>query len=150
VGIVNGNPNHPNGEVMYELTLICGQCRTPITDGAGYLGVSLAEVRSYLRDLREWQAAHSGQVVDLHTLLEMREEIAWRAEHYACAETRGDNGDDSYEIGAGRIPTWAALTHWTSHLMSKNWLPATDWAELLEEVANGESERIRVRVRSAA
>jgi hypothetical protein len=135
---------------MNDLTLACGQCRQPIAAGAGYLGVSLAEVRSYLRDLKEWREAHGGQVVDLHALLAMRDEIAWRAEHFACAEARGDNGDDSYEIGSGRITTWAALTHWTAHLMGKNWLAATDWGDLLEEVANGTSTRILVRAVSAA
>lgn len=147
---MSSNPNHPNGEVMYELTLICGQCKMPVAPGAGYLGVSLAEVRDYLADLRQWRETHGDGPHDIHDLLAMREEITWRTEHYACAEARSDNGDDSYEIDAARIATWSALTGWTAHLMGKNWLPATDWDELLEEVSKGESKRIRVRVRSAA
>ena len=135
---------------MNELILICGSCRKPVAAGAGHLGVSLAEVRAYQSELREWQEAHGGQVVDLSVLLAMRDEIAWRSEHYACAEARGDNGDDSYEIDAGRMTTWAQLTSWTSHLMGKTWLPATDWDDLLREVSEGTSERIILAVRSAA
>lgn len=132
---------------MSELTLICGRCSKPVATGTGFLGVSLGEVRQYQAAVREWRKRNPGDCHDIHDLMAMPEEIVWRSRHYACAPGADD---DAYEIAAERIQTWQRLTWWSAHLMGKNWIYATDWDELLEEVASGTSTRIMAAAASAA
>jgi hypothetical protein len=57
--------------------------------------------------------------------------------------------EDGYQIGTEQIATMAALFWWSAHLMSKRWLPMTDWDELMREAADGTGARI-ISLASAA
>lgn len=131
-----------------DLTLICGTCGFPIAEDTGCLRVTMAEVRDHLRQYAEWRQAHpEGSAIDLAELLLAPDEIHWGAYHYACDPARGE---DQYQIDAGRIATWRAVCHWTAHLMEKNWFAATDWDDLLRELAgDSPASTFRILERSA-
>ena len=134
-----------------DLTLICHKCRLPIEGDTGYLRVTYPDLHKYREQEREYSERHpEGEAVSITEFLLGPEEIHWLPYHDKC-EPEPDL--DAYQIDAVQLQSWQCLARWTAHLMSKNWLPHTDWDELLREVS-GESKveqpRILVRLRDAA
>ena len=115
--------------------------------GAGFLGVSLREVREAQAATKAWHARHGGDVMSLQDLMTLPEDVPWRARHHACAP-KADA--DAYEIDTDRLSCWRDLIWWTAHLMGKRWLELTDWDELLRETAEGDGSRIIAEAQAAA
>ncbi|MGW2183645.1 hypothetical protein ACWCXX_37630 [Streptomyces sp. NPDC001732] len=125
-----------------ELFLVCQGCGHRISDDAGYLWAHTAEVNAVQR---EWKAQHAraadrALAMDLVDLLEGPDQARWQATHVGCDPERGGS---HYRVAAGKLRTRADLLDWTAHLMEKNWLPATDWHDLLREARKG-GERLAV------
>jgi hypothetical protein len=131
-----------------EITIICGSCGRPVAGDSGCLRVSHVAVMRHQLETTAWHEHHPGDVHDMHDLLAMPDAVGWVAWHHGC---RPEGSDDGYEISSGELATWADLARWTAHLMSKTWLEATDWQDILREAA-GEipSERIRATEKQAA
>jgi hypothetical protein len=127
-----------------ELVLICGGCGSPAPHG--YLCVRFAEIHDYRHALDAWHEAHPGDGHYIEELLTMPDEIEWRAWHYDC-DPHSD--EDAYQIDAENLSTWRGFLWWSAHLSSKNWVPDTDWDEVLRE-ATGEIPSARIRIIEAA
>jgi hypothetical protein len=129
--------------VSADLILICRQCRFPIEGDAGYLRVTYADINKHQQQEQEYRARHpEGSAVSLEDFLLYPDPVHWLACHDPCEP---EPGVDAYQIDAARFRTWRDVCGWTAHLMEKNWFAATDWDNLLRELA-GETEATTVKV----
>jgi hypothetical protein len=131
---------------MTEITLICEACRRPMTDAEpGALSVPFAAIRASRREERE---PRLDAAVDLAEFIALPDGPRWTARHYACQPA---DAPDCYGISHDELRAWADVARWTAHLLAKNWLPASDWDEVLREAAGiSPSKRIRASERQAA
>jgi hypothetical protein len=132
--------------VIPELDIICRKCKRPVHGGC--LWVSFDEIRTLPALHSDWEDQRAASAVTLESLGDMPAEIAWKVHHDGCTPEL----EDAYSVEATQVSTWAALTSWTSHLMSKNWFAYSDWDEVLREAAGESTEapRIVARQRSVA
>jgi hypothetical protein len=133
-----------------ELIMTCDACGEPIEDGNGRLWVNWAAVNEHRRAARAWTKDHEEEPggaisFDVTAVIDYPSPVKWAAHHNGC-DPEPDAA--SYAIDTKRLSTWADLAHWTSHLMGKAWLSATDWGKILEGVAEGNGPRLRPAVRS--
>lgn len=134
---------------MSEITLICETCTFPIASGKGSIYVRTGDIAARRAAEHEWREAHpAGTAVSVTDLVLAPDSIRWRTGHDTC---RADHGEGCYEIDDTRISSWRQVAWWTAHLLEKNWLPLSDWDDVLRELS-GEvpSARIRAAAREAA
>lgn len=112
-----------------ELTWSCAVCSTPVADGAGFLTVDMPSVQEVDQAWDDFREKHPGGY-DLTELIDMPDQVRWRAVHEACEEE-----GSSYSIEIAKVRTHAGLLKWTAHLMGKRWLSSTDWAEVIDRQA---------------
>lgn len=112
------------------LVWVCGVCRKPVHDGEGYLHVDL---RKALQVEREWAAEElRDSPIDVNDLHTMPGQVGWLAHHHGCDP---DPDHFCYSVDIHTVRTHSDLLRWTAHLMSKAWLPHTDWEQLIERMA---------------
>lgn len=125
---------------MIELEFFCDSCGTPIADGDGCLRMSFNELNAARR--AGWEATDGSTLVGtVGELLSLPPILPWRILHLVCRA----QDDDAYEIDIEQVRTPAGIDRWTTHLRSKNWLPLTDWDELVGSVSGAGSQRIAVK-----
>ncbi|MEV5480015.1 MULTISPECIES: hypothetical protein [Streptomyces] len=129
-----------------ELKAVCDGCKTIVGSDEGALWISHQAVREREAAVRSWQARNEAKAppgqVPVHNyqeLMDCPDAVRWAVHHNACSPAGFDSG---YHVPVQQLRTWADLTAWTAHLMAKGWLPATDWAQLLESAARGSGTRI--------
>ena len=116
----------------------CSVCGQPVDDGDGWVAVDVHEAIRAERQHREWDQGHTGSVT--FDELSSREPPAhWLVLHAECdpLDERGP-----YSIEVQRIRTAWDVLAWTSHLVEKTWVAATDWRQLINDIAkaNGSQE----------
>lgn len=121
-------PRKPNAPASARIHWRCDKCRRVIADGKGYIHVDFADVKAAEEHARgqalsSWSTAR--QVVAAGGL------APWRVHHRNCDPGPSASG---YWFGVESVRTGRALIEWTAHLMEKNWLPATDWSDLLYRI----------------
>ncbi|WP_327724994.1 hypothetical protein [Streptomyces europaeiscabiei] len=79
-------------------------------------------------------------VVDLAGLTAYPAQVRRRVHHRECDPAREES---HCRIRAGRPRDRADPLEWTAHLMTKTWLPSTDWHDVLREARAG-GERLTV------
>jgi hypothetical protein len=131
--------------VDIELDFICDTCGRPVEDGKGALYVRHADISKAVADHAEWEKTR-GDGIDVVSLLMMGAPAPWLIQHDACGAATADG----YDISVERVRTWRALLGWTAHLMSKTWLPSTNWASVIEDAAEGRAGRIAEHARNDA
>jgi hypothetical protein len=107
----------------------CQACQQPIADGAGTLSIDYGDIGR----VQEWQRAHynpelGGHVYTGADLLD-GPEAHWKVLHHACDPN--PDGAGQYHFDVSTIRTLEQTLNWTAHLLDKDWLPDTDWAELI-------------------
>lgn len=110
---------------MNTLIAYCQACDQPIVTGTGIL---------WIEPLRAIEAMAETERFEAGELLDLPAKVLWQIHHHRCVPA-GANVE--YSIEVERIAAWAQLTEWTAHLMTKTWLPATSWADLLRATAAG-------------
>jgi hypothetical protein len=116
-----------------ELEFICELCGRPVDDGQGCLYVPFAEIRRHHEEQQNWWERQGDtwyRVVPAYAL--------WRVTHTACRSVHAD----IFEIAVEQVRTWRDLAQWTSHLLAKEWLVATDWGHLLGAAVEGRDHRL--------
>lgn len=93
-----------------ELQAICERCVQVIADGEGALWVNPPAP-----DTRRTQANR----------------VPWHVTHTGCDAPRV-----GYRIEIERVRTWAGLLHWAAHLMDKDWVSDTNFADLIRDTLN--------------
>jgi hypothetical protein len=126
---------------MSELAAICDGCHSHVAPGAGYLGVRHSEITAYQAAEKAWSERYPGDTHTIGELTEMPDGVLWHVWHFRCDPHPEEDG---YQIGVEDLRTWTRLAWWTAHLMSKSWLPLTDWDGLLRDVADRRGRRIVV------
>ncbi|MEY9848439.1 hypothetical protein ABH940_005542 [Streptacidiphilus sp. BW17] len=86
-----------------DLIAICDHCLRAVDTGDGSLWVD------------QTQATHAAAPT------------TWRTTHDGCAAPPAG----AYRIPLERVTNWAALLHWTAHLLDRPWLACTDWSDVL-------------------
>ncbi|MFE3476235.1 hypothetical protein ACFXOI_32265 [Streptomyces bacillaris] len=90
------------------------------------------------RDSSRWTQRytdpHGGLSLTLDQALEQPDPAQWRAHHETCDP---DPEAVHYRIPAAKLRIRADLLDWTAHLLEKNWLPYTDWQEVIRETRTG-------------
>lgn len=128
-------------EKAAELVWYCQTCKQRITKlDAGYLQVSHRDIADYRRSLAEWEhrvEAANPPNAKLRTvtgglLLDHPRDVRW---HVTCTSCDPDSeGGWLYWFSLDRAATWQQLVEWTAHLLeTKEWLPLTDWHNVLRE-----------------
>lgn len=124
----------------HNITWTCQVCREPINAGAGYLYIDYADIAAMDRQERDWKEYRS--TLGDHPVISLAEyaernpilHAPWRVHHDRCDP---DPDSHAYWIAVGRAQTHADLLTWTAHLMGKNWLHHTNWADLIRRAAGG-------------
>jgi hypothetical protein len=125
-----------------ELSWICDVCRAPVWDGDGYLTISDADIRRWKDLNRQWDeeldrrfpGKDEWRVYSFaDPMLPPLDAIPrWRTLHGRCDPEPQTN---DYWIGMERIREVSQVLSWTAHLIeSKEWLPETDWDDVLRRV----------------
>jgi hypothetical protein len=128
-----------------ELILVCDACKESIAPGRGRLWIDYADINQRADAMEAWEAAHPKpeKGLRLHSfgaIMDIPGRVRWHAHHAAC-DPEPDAG--AYTIDSERLTSWADLAHWTAHLMGHQWFDGTDWARLLDGVANDTGPRLR-------
>ena len=129
-----------------EIDYICDTCGRPVDDGEGALYVLHADIVNARTARAEWEKTTRGGPIDVVSLLTMGDSAPWRIKHDTCGALIADG----YDISVEKVRTWRQLLSWTAQLMGKTWLPATDWAVVIEDAAEGRGRRIVEHVRDDA
>ncbi len=115
-----------------RLVWTCQECGKPIADDAGYVVLSLAEMREHRRlneelDRKYPQVDEQGNPsFQFISLAEIPYPAAWHALHAKCDQ---DPEEESwYWFDVHRIRTLEQLCAWTIHLSEKGWYGETDWS----------------------
>ncbi len=113
-----------------EIVWTCSVCGKPVGDGDGYLAVAMDEVNKAERERQEWEEANP----TASTLSGLRTypTAHWQVFHTAC-DPAPARGPSRIDVKRMRSP-WDALA-WTAYLMGENWISATDWHAVIEELA---------------
>src|SRR3954454_2340492 len=90
---------------------VCEVCRAPVDDRKGMLYCNSGAANGTYRSRERWRVAH-----------------------FDCLR-EGQEGIAPYIIDVERIRTPEHVVAWTAHLMTKTWLPGTDWHRKLQELA---------------
>lgn len=107
----------------------CERCGFPIADGAGYLAIDLHEASTAEVLEAEWHERHRDSIgATLAELMTLPEPARWVIAHDKCSPLPDG---PYYCIDIERAKTAAHLLNWTAHLMSKTWLSATNWDDLI-------------------
>jgi hypothetical protein len=113
-----------------QLVFVCDACDEPVTGNTGYVHISWSDIAATEEAAGEWKQKHP-EVAGVLELTEYPDRAPWRVHHADC-DPRPEAGD--YWFYVGRCDTWPKLTHWTAHLMEKNWLEYTTWRNVLEAI----------------
>lgn len=127
---------------MIELEFICDTCGTPIADGYGSIRMpyeALNEARFKAAESQEGVGGVGG-VVTVGAVLSLPPILHWQILHFVCSPD-----DDAYEIDVDLVRTLGDLDRWNDHLRAKNWLPLTDWDELVAGVSAGRDDRVAAK-----
>jgi hypothetical protein len=113
-----------------ELEAVCDVCLQLIADGEGNVWVD-QNAAHQLYHSPAWPPGQDydeddDECDDLGELTPGVQNVPWRTTHTACEVCRWP-----YLIPVERIRSWQSYLHWSAHLMSKEWLPATDWREFV-------------------
>jgi predicted GIY-YIG superfamily endonuclease len=117
--------------IRREVLWVCDECHGPVGNGEGYLHISYHAIHEAEQNRTGWKAKYPGPTIDGSALAQYPKPAQWLVHHDEC-DPESDQGD--YVISIERARTAAQMLSWTAHLMGKNWLPATDWRELLERI----------------
>lgn len=90
---------------LTRLSWVCDTCGFPIADGQGVLCVPFLEINN--------PPDMGGR---------------WRAQHTSCANREHV---DYYGIDIESVSDALGLVWWSAHLIGKNWLPETNWEQVL-------------------
>lgn len=118
----------------------CDKCHEPLSAGDGYLLIRYADIDANTAAEAAWDAAHPA---DAHgwrtmTMLELvthPDRVRWAALHRGC----DPNPDEiaCYWVDIDQLRTWRHVAGRTAHLITKEWLPQTDWTEVLYRAGAG-------------
>lgn len=122
-----------------RLTWTCNGCGKPVADGAGYIHVNesrVAEVKRKTKEVTD-RVRTKSKCVGLEVwsggdLLDLPNREPWRVHHSDC-DPEPDSIDYHFDIRRAR--THAHLLSWTAHLMRKDWIGSTDWADFIDRMA---------------
>lgn len=135
----------------------CELCGIGITGDGGSLRMPRAELSRYKVELEAFQEAQERKWAEQENGLrsynprDLPARAHWVVicrscyhEHQRWQDGLDDyiNRFDGYTIDVGRIDTHIKLLHWTSHLMTKDWLASTDWRLVLAAKTGGEHLRL--------
>jgi hypothetical protein len=125
-------------------------CSEPVADGAGYITIAYRDINAHYEAEAKWEAAHPPepglQFLPLEEFLSGPGPIPWRVLHRRPCDP--DPGGLDYWIAVERIRDQAAVISWTAHLLGKDWLPKSNWDEILHRVVPRDYEsRPRTRRR---
>ena len=111
---------------------MCSICDKPIEDGEGYVVVNEGDATRAEEEKRSWDTEHD-RAMTFDEMSERPEQVAWRVLHAACDSEPDEQ--EVYQLDVERIRTaWDALS-WTSHLIGKPWLSATNWSSLIRRIS---------------
>jgi hypothetical protein len=116
----------------------CSVCKEPIGDEKGYVVADVLAALDVLDDEQKWHEDHQApagelQVVTYKELSTYPPHVSWQILHSKCDPRPAYDGD--YAIDVARARSAWDLLWWTAHLMGKNWVPATNWDDVLRHVA---------------
>lgn len=119
---------------MIELDYICDQCDRLVDDGEGCIIVRFVDIHDWRARDAEWREAFPGFAgMTAKAILASPDPVPWRIHHDAC-NPRPDL--DGYDFDVKHVRTYRALLDKTSYLMSKQWLPLTDWHHVIGGAAD--------------
>lgn len=110
----------------------CDRCGDPIISGTGYIAIDLHETATAEALTAEWRARHREGTTTLAALSTLPDQALWVVAHDTCAPLPDG---PYYCIDIERAETAAHLLSWTAHLMGKPWISATNWDDLIREMA---------------
>lgn len=105
----------------------CDLCDELLADD-GYVTVRESEVAEVRRSRA---ALEEKPIVSAREIGALPSPARWMFRHHGC-DPEPDSGD--YAFSVREIGTEAQLLAWTSHLMGKEWLSATNWDEVIRGV----------------
>jgi hypothetical protein len=120
---------------------ICDICGRVVDDGAGGLICNLAGADELLAARRQWDDEHlrgPGEPLKVVVMTEYATyppDKTWRVAHFDCLPDGATIYSD-YCIEVDQIRTPEQVVAWTAHLMTKTWLPLTNWHATLQGLAN--------------
>lgn len=124
---------------VVELDYLCDMCGRLVDDGEGCVMVRHSDIATWRELDALWkQAFPGGKATSTRAILARPDPVPWRIFHDGC-NPRPDL--DGYDINVDRIRTHQTLLERTAELMSKSWLPVTDWHAVIGGVS-GESHRV--------
>lgn len=109
---------------------ICDVCKSPIDNTLGGVWIS----HDHIRKAMEPQRPQSLMTVS-EIMARLEDGSTWRITHDRCAPR--DTLDDSYWLPVESLRTDTTLLNWTAHLLSKSWLPNTDWDDVIRQAIEG-------------
>jgi hypothetical protein len=115
----------------------CAVCKEPIANRQGYIVADVLAALDVLDAEQKWHEDHRPpagelQVLTCRELSTYPPHVSWQVLHRKC-DPRPDYGDYAIEVERARS-AWD-LIWWTAHLMGKNWVPATNWDDVLRHAA---------------
>lgn len=111
------------------LEWLCQECDLPIPDGEGVLYMLRDDLDDAKTDLELWTVLNPGTRYTARQLISRPEPASWRVVHARCFGV--DWQISAYAIEVERVRTYGQLLNWTAHLMDKEWIMLTDWAEII-------------------
>lgn len=126
----------PERVVRVETELIwnCWQCGDQIDPPEGHIYVKFADIQGTQADLDEWEDEYGEALHTWDDIMRKPGPVRWMICHDVCDP---DPDADGYFIPLRRLRTPMHMLAWTAHLMAKNWLPLTDWDDLLDRITGG-------------
>jgi len=113
-----------------EIVWTCSVCDKPVADADGYIAVGMDEASRAEREREEWEDASPSGTAMLELLTYPT--AHWRVFHSGC-DPKNERGP--YRIDVDQIRSAWAVLACTAHLMGESWAAATDWREVIGELA---------------
>lgn len=125
-----------------QIVWLCAGCGDPVTNGAGYIHVSMARVhevelfwrhREHAERLDEERGTYANLYANLTDIESWPTAAPWLAHHRECDPHPEDN---EYWFDVARARTHAQLLNWTAHFLeSKTWIQHTDWHAVINRLS---------------